>query len=80
MINLLLGSKIAQIIGVILATIAAVLGIYTAGRKSGKDDMENDALKETAKKLEDGRDAVNDLRGADRDKLNKRLHDNDKRW
>ena len=75
MMDLILGP-----LGGILAAVGAVLAALLYGRKSGRDAERNKALKDSAKRQEDGRDAVKDLRGADRDELADRLRSNHAEW
>ena len=79
MISILL-AKAAPYLIAIGAAIAALLGYGARQKARGRREAETDALRASAKRQEDGRDAVSDLRGADRDDLAQRLRDNDGQW
>ncbi len=64
----------------LLAVVVAVLGYGARQRVKGRRDAEATALRESAKRQERGRDAVGEIRGADRDELIDRLRRNDGRW
>lgn len=80
MIAWLLTSRLGRYLAAAGALLLAVVTFGVSQRRKGRTDAENDALRDSAKKQEEGRNAVEDLRNADRDELNKRLHDNNKRW
>lgn len=80
MIGWLLSTKIGR--GAI-AALSFVLFIVTFGliqRKEGVKLDEAKRMREDAKRREKADEAANDLRGADRDELNERLRDNNRRW
>lgn len=67
----------------IAAAGALLLAIVTFGalkKREGRQDAENDALRNDAEKQEEGREAVQDLRDADRDELIDRLRQNSDDW
>ena len=67
----------------VLAAGAALVSLMAYGRskkKQGADEAETDALRDGAEKQEKGRNAVQDLRDADRDELDSQLRDNDSDW
>lgn len=76
----LLGSRIGRGLAAISAALLAVCGIYIMGRKEGAHRVENRAMRDSIKRQEDGRNAVQDLRSADRSQLDQRLRDNDGDW
>lgn len=79
MIFALLAELLPWAIG-IFTLLGAIWGYGVSKKAEGRKDAETDALKDSAKRQEDGRDAVQDLRGADRGALADRVRDNDKRW
>lgn len=65
------------------AFIAAVAGLAIWGRaqrEKGRADTEVDVLKDTHKRMEAGREAANDLRGADRAARIEQLLRNNGHW
>lgn len=80
MIAWVLTSRLGRYLAAAGALLLAIVTFGALQRRKGRTDAENDALRDSAKKQEEGRNAVEDLRNADRDELNKRLHDNNKRW
>lgn len=80
MIAWFLTSRLGRYMAAAGALLLAIVTFGASQRRKGRTDAENDALRDSAKKQEDGRDAVEDLRDADRDELNERLHDNSKHW
>lgn len=68
----LLGDLLPYVIG-LLGVIAAAFGLKRAGKK----EAENDALKDTQKRVEKGRDRLRDNRG---DEPADRLSRNDSKW
>lgn len=62
------------------AVIAGVLAIFMAGRREGRSQAQTDALKDSVKRQEKGREAAQDLHGADRDELVDRVRRNDGQW
>lgn len=79
MISALLAELLPWAIGIA----AAVLGLWGYGtrkRQEGREDAEDDALQDTHERMEAGREAANDLRGADRDAHLEQLRDNDAKW
>lgn len=63
-----------------LAIVGGLFGFGRAQKAKGKAEAKTEALEDSAKRQEEGREAVSDLRGADRDDLVKRLRDNDGQW
>jgi len=57
------------------AALAAFVGAYLTGRRSGRQKAETRALRETQERVEKGRKNVEDLRGVDRDERIRRLRD-----
>ncbi len=62
------------------AAIAAIMGYGARQRVKGRREAETAALQDSAARQEEGRDAVQGLRGAGRDDLLDRLRRNDGRW
>ena len=60
------------------AFMVTVAGAWLSGRRSGKAKAENRALKDSAKRMKDGRDAVDDMRGDGRAEWLKQLHKRDR--
>lgn len=58
-----------------LAALGAAVMAYLTGRKEGRRAAESKALRETQKRVEKGRQHVEDIRGAGRDKRIERLRD-----
>ncbi len=80
MIGWLLSTKIGR---GLIAGLFFVVSIVTFGmvqRREGEKLNEAKRIRNDAKKRKEADEAANDLRGADRDELNERLHDNDGRW
>lgn len=80
MIGWLLSSRLARALGAAVAFIVAVVTFGAVQRKKGVQIEEAKRIREEAKKREQADEAANDLRGAGRDELNKRLRENDKHW
>ena len=80
MIAWIIGSRIGRALSGLVVAVGAFLGVYIMGRRDGAENAENEALRDNAERQEDGRNAVNDLRGADRDDLIDRLRENDGQW
>jgi len=62
---------------------AVFLFIVTFGavkKREGRTEAENDALRDSADRLEKGNEATQDLHDAGRDELAAKLHDNNNRW
>lgn len=79
MIGALLADLLPWAIGII-ATLGALWGWGRSKKAEGRKETYIETLADSAKRQEDGRDAVQDLRGADRDALADRLRDNSDRW
>ena len=73
----LLTSKLGRGIALAGAVLLAIVTFGALKRKQGRTEAETDAMKDSVKRQERGRDAVQDLRGVDRDGLLKQLRDND---
>lgn len=56
-----------------LAALGAAAMAYLTGRRSGRQGAENKALRETQKRVEKGRQHVEDIRGSSRSKRIERL-------
>lgn len=79
----LLSALTGDLIGYLVAAVVGIAGFVTFGmsqRRKGRRGAENDAMKDSAKRQEKGRDAVQDLHDADRDELDRKLRDNDEHW
>lgn len=76
----LLTSKLGRGIALVGAILLAIVTFGAMKKKQGRTEAETDALKDDAKKQEKGREAVQDLRDADRDELIDRLRENDSDW
>ncbi len=59
------------------AALASFIAYGSSKKKQGRTEAETDAMKDSVKRQERGRDAVQDLRGVDRAGLLKQLRDND---
>lgn len=69
--------------GYLAAALAAVGFVIFRGRakkREGREEVYIEALKDRAEREEKGREAVSDLRGADRDDLADRVRRNDGLW
>ena len=75
-----LTTRIGRALAAAGAVVMAVLGVFIAGRREGRQAAKTDALEDSAKRQERGRDAVQDLRNSDTDDLVDQLHDNDAKW
>lgn len=64
-------------LGAVLGAIVGGLSLYLAGRSSGKKGAQNDALRDTQDRLEQGRTHVRKRRDSD---PSERLRDNEGRW
>lgn len=76
----MIGTIIDLILGPLGSALGAVIGgigLFLAGRSSGKKGAQNDALKDTQKRMEAGRDHVRKRRGDD---PVDRVRSNDGRW
>ncbi|MCI5040012.1 MAG: hypothetical protein MRY81_10040 [Donghicola eburneus] len=79
----MLGALLPDLWPWLLGALAVAGGLFGFGRvqkAKGKAEVKTEALEDSAKRQEEGREAVGDLRGADRDDLVKRLRDNDGQW
>ena len=63
-----------------VAIIVAILGYGARQRSKGRADAATEAMRDAANRQEEGRNAVQDLRGAGRDDLLDRLRRNDGQW
>ena len=62
---------------------ALLLAIATFGahqRHKGRSEAKTDAMIDSSERQEEGREAVQDLRNADRDELTRRLREADSKW
>jgi hypothetical protein len=78
-ISALLADLLPWAIG-ILATLGALWGWGRSKKAEGRKETYIETLADSAKRQKEGRDAVQDLRGADRDALADRLRDNSDSW
>lgn len=79
----MISELLADLLPWALGIVAAIAGIWGYGRSKkaeGRQETYIETLADSAKRQEAGRDAVQDLRGADRDALADRLRDNTDRW
>ena len=76
----LLTSKLGRGIAVAGALLLAVMTFGQLKKKQGRTEAETDALRDSAKRQEKGREAVQDLRDADRGGLIGQLRENDSDW
>ena len=63
-----------------VAILVAILGSGMRQRAKGRSDAATEALRDAMTRQEEGRDAVQDLRGAGRDDLLDQLRRNEGRW
>ena len=63
-----------------VALIAAILGYGARQRAKGRTDAATRAMRDAITRQEEGRNAVQDLRGAGRDDLLEQLRRNEGRW
>ena len=75
-----LTSKIGGYLAAIAAALAFLTTLVVPQRKVGRKSAENETMRNAARKQEEGRDAVQDLRDADRGELAGKLQDNDAKW
>lgn len=75
-----LTSRIGRWVSAALVFAGVVLGAFMMGRREGRQTAKSDALEDSAKRQEKGREAVQDLRGASRDDILDRLRRNDGQW
>ena len=80
MLAWLAGTRAGRALAALGALAVAFLGAFIAGRREGRRGAETDTLRDSAKRQERGRDAVEDLRDADTDDLIDQLRDNDAKW
>jgi len=80
LIGWLLSTKIGRALSGAAAILVAILTFGAVQRREGEKLNEAKRIRDDAKKREKADEAANDLRGADRDELNNRLHDNNRRW
>lgn len=73
-------SRIGRAIAAAGALLLAIVTFGALKKREGRQDAENDALRNDAEKQEEGREAVQDLRDADRDELIDRLRQNGDDW
>jgi Flp pilus assembly protein TadB len=80
MIAWFLSSRLGRaVIGAVVA-IASLATFALSQRKRGAERAEMKRLQDASKKRGRANEAANELRGADRDELNDRLHRNDGHW
>lgn len=75
-----LTSKLGRYLALAGALLLAVVTFGASQRAKGRRGAENDAMKDSAKRQEKGREAVQDISDASRDELDRRLRDNDGIW
>lgn len=80
MIGWLLSTKLGRVLTSGLFFVAFIITFGMVQRREGAKLDEAKRIRNDAKKRKEADEAANDLRGADRDELNERLHDNDGRW
>lgn len=80
MIGWLLSTKLGRGLIAVLSFVAFIITFGMVQRREGAKLDEAKRIRNDAKKRKEADEAANDLRGADRDELNERLHDNDGRW
>lgn len=76
----LLTSRLGRLIAGAGALFLAVVTFGAVKKREGRREAGIDAMKDSAERQEEGRDAVEDLRDADRDELLEQLRRNDKRY
>lgn len=83
----MIGSLLADALPYLIASVVAALGVlgYGAhkerkGRAAGRDETYIETLRDSAKKVEKGREAVSDLRGNSRDDDLEQLRRNNAEW
>ena len=80
MIAWLITSRIGRALGAAVALFVAIVTFGAYSRQKGRDEAENDAVRDSAERQEEGREAVQDIRRADRDELTRRLREADDKW
>ena len=80
MIAWLVTSRIGRVLGAAVALFVAIVTFGAVSRERGRREAENDSLRDSAERQERGRDAVQELRDADRGDLVDQLRDNDDEW
>ncbi len=75
-----LGSRIGRLLSMLLAAAGVVIGVFLAGKREGRAKEQTKVLKDSVKRQEKGREAVQDLRGSSRDELIDRVRRNDGQW
>jgi len=73
-------SKIGRALAFAGAVFLFIVTFGAVKKREGRTEAENDALRDSADRLEKGNEATQDLHDADRDKLAAKLHDNNSRW
>lgn len=73
-------SRIGRAIAAAGALLLAIVTFGALKKREGRQDAENEALRDDAKKQEEGREAVQDLRDTDRAGLIDRLRQNSDDW
>jgi predicted DNA repair protein MutK len=79
----MIGALLSEFLPWIITALAAIGGVWAYGRSKkaeGRKETYIETLADSAKRQKEGRDAVQDLRDADRDALAGRVRDNSDRW
>ncbi len=63
-----------------MALLVAIVTFGAVRKGEGRREAENEALRDSAKRVEDGNEAVQDLHDAGRDELNEQLRRNSDKW
>ena len=80
MIAWFITSRIGRALGAAVALLVAIVTFGAYNRQKGRDEAKNDAMRDSAERQEEGREAVQDIRRADRDELTRRLREADDKW
>jgi len=76
-LSVIMGSRLGQTLGAILMSVLAVLTLGKIKKREGREEAENDALRDASERVESGRDAVRAGRNKSPDE---RLRENDGSW
>lgn len=83
----MIGALLADILPYLIAAVAGVVGVWgygahkeRKGRKAGREETYIETLRESAEKVEAGREAVSDLRGNSRADDLEQLRRNNAEW
>ena len=74
------GTWLGRAVAGALALLVAILAAWGLGRREGAQRARRDAAEGSLERQEKGREAVSDLRDADRDNLVDQLHRNTRKW